>query len=88
MQVLRSFQVWIAGKKTYFVGLATIIYSLGIARHWWPSENDVWGILGATGAMTLRAAIAKFCVQVAGVNGSGAPGGRALPGPGEKLFGQ
>lgn len=55
---------FLAGKKTYLVSIAGIVYAIGIGRNWWPGDIQIWGILGGTGAMTLRAAIAKLLAEV------------------------
>jgi hypothetical protein len=84
LQAVISF---LSGKKTYLVGVAGVVYAYGIGRHWWPSDAEIWGIIGSTGAMTFRAALARFAKQVVG-----APeiplGGTSTPAQGEKLFGQ
>jgi hypothetical protein len=51
---------FLAGKKTYLVCFAGIVYGWGVHKRWWPNENEVWASLGFTGAATLRAAIAKL----------------------------
>lgn len=56
---------FLSGKKTYLVGVGAIAYAAGVSRGWWPNDIEIWGLLGGTGAMTLRAAIKKLCLQVA-----------------------
>lgn len=55
---------FLSGKKTYLVGLAGLIYAIGIGRGWWPNDATIWGALGCTGGMTIRAAIAKLIIQI------------------------
>ncbi len=60
---ITSSRTFLAGHKTYIVAAAGVLYSLGISRGWWPSDSAVWGLLGSTGAMTLRAAVTKMTTQ-------------------------
>jgi len=60
---MKNALLFLSGKKTYLIGIAGIVYSLGISRNWWPSDVTIWGALGSAGAMTLRAAIAKMLTQ-------------------------
>lgn len=54
-----------AGKKTYLVGTLGLLYAAGVYFGWWNNESEIWGALGFTGAMTIRAAIAKLCATIA-----------------------
>jgi hypothetical protein len=54
---------FLAGKKTYVIAFATILYSLGIKRGWWPSDIEIWGLLGSSGLVTLRVAWARTMKQ-------------------------
>ena len=77
---IKSIVQFLAGKKTYLLGIAGVIYSLGIARNWWPNDASVWGLLGSAGAMTLRAAVTKIVTQFLDdmTKASATPSGPAL----------
>jgi hypothetical protein len=56
---------FLSGYKTYIVGVLGIIYAIGVWQGWWTNESEIWGALGFTGAMTIRAAIKKLCEDLA-----------------------
>lgn len=62
---MKSLLSFLAGKKTYLVSIGAIIYAIGIYKQWWPSSAEIWGLFGAGGAMTIRAAIKRLCQQIA-----------------------
>jgi hypothetical protein len=60
---IASSRQFIAGHKTYVIGALGLVYSLGVSRNWWPSDPQIWGTLGFTGLVTLRAAVTKMATQ-------------------------
>lgn len=62
---MKDVREFLSGKKTYLVGIGIIAYAEGVARGWWPNDVQVWGVLGASGMMTVRAAITKLLLQIA-----------------------
>ncbi len=60
---VKALTAHVAGKKTYLVGGALVVYSLGVSRAWWPSDPTIWGALGGTGLITLRAAVTRLLTQ-------------------------
>lgn len=62
-QFIKKVVAWLDGKKTYIVGIGTIIYAFGINRGYWHSDPDIWGTLFGGSAITLRLAVAKVAKQ-------------------------
>jgi hypothetical protein len=54
---------FLAGKKTYIIAGATIAYAYGVKHAWWPSDVEIWGLLGSTAAITIRVAVARILKQ-------------------------
>src|SRR5260370_37502043 len=63
---MKPFLAFLSGKKSYIVSIGAIGYALGIAKNWWTHNADVDLLFGGTYGLTLRAAVAKLCRQVAG----------------------
>jgi hypothetical protein len=61
--IITKTRAFLAGKKTYLISALMIFYSLGIQRKWWPSEVEIWGLLGSSAAITIRVAIARMLKQ-------------------------
>ncbi len=55
---------FLAGKKTYLVCALGLVYALGVYFGVWSNESEIWGGLGFTGAMTIRAAIKRLAIAV------------------------
>ncbi len=54
-----NLQQLLAGKKTYLLALAAILYLLGAHLGWWPLDDKILDALGFGGLITLRAAVRK-----------------------------
>ncbi len=54
-----NLQELLAGKKTYLLALAAIVYLLGAHLGWWPLDDKLLDALGFGGLITLRAAVRK-----------------------------
>lgn len=87
MNAIRSVVSFLNGYKTYIVGAAGILYGVGIGNGWWQHSADIDLILGSTGAITLRAAIAKLCALISAASQQGpvkiniGPGGKLTASP-------
>jgi hypothetical protein len=55
---------FLSGKKTYLVSIGVLIYAIGINRGWWQHQAEIDLMFGGAGAMTIRAAIKKLCLQI------------------------
>jgi hypothetical protein len=54
-----NLQQILAGKKTYLVALAAIVYVLGAHLGWWTFDDKILDALGFGGLITLRAGVKK-----------------------------
>src|SRR6266446_1183465 len=59
-QKIMNVQQLLAGKKTYLLALAAILYLLGAHLGWWPLDDKILDALGFGGLITLRAGVKKL----------------------------